>query len=308
MTATPHKEFDPAAAASKALEGFSYSRLTTPQAGLSAARGVETEIWRCQRSDSGVAAFDIAVTARGISVMGDFEGLIFQAGRGLTFLAGDDVSGYIHSKLDPHCRESTFGRDGFLAGCADLALNKLDAVVDEATRHGFSPDFVVCDATLEAIRGIGTYSGRKTPGMAGCGANGVTQLLVTVLPSILHVADRCKRLPAGCLSSLESIEEFLLAAETLGIDRKSTADDATRFLKERAGGGIVGAEWPDRFQMELPSARLLFLLHLVNQAAKVIVKIKSQWESMDTSRPCFRRSLEATYVRGRPMSTFSVYS
>lgn len=270
-TIPPTPAFDPATEASRALQGFVFSRLTPPRLGIKVDHGIETEIWRCQRPDSTVNAFDVAVTVRGIAVLGDFDGILFRGGIDLNFLAGDDVTGHIYSKVNPQCRDSTFDRDDFFAGCAAMALTRLDAVLNDARLHSVSPDFVVRDATLAVIQSLGA-SIRGTSDFSG--TNALTQLRFSVLPSISRVADCCARLPVGVLNALESIEEFLLAAENLGDNRESTADDVDRLFTDR---GLVSDHWPDGLHLEAPSESLLFRLHLVNQAAKAIVTIKARF-------------------------------
>jgi hypothetical protein len=71
------------------------------------------EAWRCKDPRSTFHAFDILITRFGISVVGDIENMSFVVGSyyGMEFLAKDDVQYYIHSKLDPKCKEFEFDQD-----------------------------------------------------------------------------------------------------------------------------------------------------------------------------------------------------
>jgi hypothetical protein len=74
------------------------------------ASGANCEVWYCAKPGTSIFAFDIIVTRMGMAVVGDINGLVFQVGAnyGIPFLAGDDISYYIHSKLEAICKTTEF--------------------------------------------------------------------------------------------------------------------------------------------------------------------------------------------------------
>lgn len=78
------------------------------------AKGEQAEVWSCKnKSGTNCYAFNISIAPMGISVVGDIGELTFGVyGRGLDFLAGDDVEYYIHSKLTANCREVEYNTEG----------------------------------------------------------------------------------------------------------------------------------------------------------------------------------------------------
>ncbi|WP_226342927.1 MULTISPECIES: hypothetical protein [Pseudomonas] len=62
----------------------------------------DVEVWRCKAERTTAYAFDIMMTRFGIAVVGDIGDLTFSVGLGygMSFLAGDDVTYYLHTKLN----------------------------------------------------------------------------------------------------------------------------------------------------------------------------------------------------------------
>lgn len=62
----------------------------------------DVEVWRCKAESTTAYAFDIMMTRFGIAVVGDIGDLTFSVGLGygISFLAGDDVTYYLHTKLN----------------------------------------------------------------------------------------------------------------------------------------------------------------------------------------------------------------
>lgn len=93
------------------------------------AQTQDCQVWRCARPGSSAYAFDIMMTRYGISVVGDIDGLTFSVGLGygMSFLAGDDVEYYIHSKLERQCQERELDEDSLreqvLRGIAEMICN-----------------------------------------------------------------------------------------------------------------------------------------------------------------------------------------
>lgn len=94
------------ARAAENLADHVYTRLFT---------GPGVEAWRCAEPRSSFYAFDILITRFGIAVVGDIENMTFVVGAqyGMEFLAKNDVTYYIHSKLDPKCKEVEFDQDAW---------------------------------------------------------------------------------------------------------------------------------------------------------------------------------------------------
>lgn len=92
----------------------------------------DCQVWRCARPGSSVYAFDIMMTRRGISVVGDIDGLSFGVGLsyGMAFLAGNDVDYYIRSKLERHCQDRELDEDRLrehvLCGLAEKICHHVD--------------------------------------------------------------------------------------------------------------------------------------------------------------------------------------
>ncbi|WAH56593.1 hypothetical protein LZ023_26805 [Pseudomonas silvicola] len=72
-------------------------------------------IWRCKAPKSTAYAFDIMMTRFGIAVVGDIDNLTFSVGMGygIEFLGGDDVTYYLHTKLDERCKQREFSESLF---------------------------------------------------------------------------------------------------------------------------------------------------------------------------------------------------
>ncbi|AXQ51127.1 MULTISPECIES: hypothetical protein [Pseudomonas] len=75
----------------------------------------DAEIWRCKAEGTTAYAFDIMMTRFGIAVVGDIGHLTFGVGLsyGMKFLAGDDVTYYLHTKLNESHKKKVFSQDLF---------------------------------------------------------------------------------------------------------------------------------------------------------------------------------------------------
>lgn len=71
--------------------------------------------WRCKAPGTVSYAFDILMTRFGTAVIGDIGNLTFTVGLGygMDFLAGNDVTYYIHGKLDEKCKIRRFSEREF---------------------------------------------------------------------------------------------------------------------------------------------------------------------------------------------------
>ncbi|WP_339534775.1 hypothetical protein [Pseudomonas hunanensis] len=75
----------------------------------------DVEVWRCKAERTTAYAFDIMMTRFGIAVVGDIGDLTFSVGLGygMEFLAGDDVTYYLHTKLNEAHKKKVFSTDLF---------------------------------------------------------------------------------------------------------------------------------------------------------------------------------------------------
>lgn len=75
----------------------------------------DVEVWRCKAERTTAYAFDIMMTRFGIAVVGDIGDLTFSVGLGygMSFLAGDDVTYYLHTKLNESHKKQVFSTDLF---------------------------------------------------------------------------------------------------------------------------------------------------------------------------------------------------
>lgn len=107
--------------AKKILEAHEFKQLASWGEGGS-------EVWECSRPGSSCYAFTICVTRMGIAVVGDIDGLTFNVGSsyGMPFLAGDDVSYYIHSKLENDCKKRELDQGRLLEWITTRVVNHID--------------------------------------------------------------------------------------------------------------------------------------------------------------------------------------
>ncbi|CAM3178994.1 hypothetical protein BZK31_07380 [Pseudomonas floridensis] len=70
----------------------------------------DVEVWRCKAEGTTAYAFDIMMTRFGIAVVGDIGDLTFSVGLGygISFLAGNDVTYYLHTKLNESHKKQVF--------------------------------------------------------------------------------------------------------------------------------------------------------------------------------------------------------
>ncbi len=75
----------------------------------------DIEVWRCKAARTTAYAFDIMMSRFGIAVVGDIGDLTFSVGLGygMSFLAGDDVTYYLHTKLNESHKKQVFSTNLF---------------------------------------------------------------------------------------------------------------------------------------------------------------------------------------------------
>lgn len=205
-----------------------------------------SEVWECSRPGSSCYAFTICITRMGIAVVGDIDGLTFNVGSnyGMPFLAGNDVSYYIHSKLEASCKEKELYRERYLewvGRCvirhiADKHLTKLEAA-------GFEiPDWLTEDAG------------------PSCEDFDRLKDFVYYVYQNLEVMHDLWDWFHDCYNTLESAD---------GANELHEAYN----LPDLDG---VDFDWFDAPEFEKPSESLMMRLHLVNEAAKRIMEGKAE--------------------------------
>lgn len=252
-------------AAIETLKGFEFTNLTP---------GIEgVEVWRCRKPGDGNYEFDITVTKRGMAVFGDIDGLLFQSGVGIHFLAGDDVAGNIHDKLEPQCQQKTFDRESFLTGCAENVLTAIEELTDDACMVA-APEFELNKATEIAISNLSNHRMRRDLKITGFDlVRRIESDVITGIRESIQGIPEARQ--ASFTKKLHDFVDFLREARDIGDGDEPAVHEAASFLRDRAGDGIVSQEWYEGARLECPTENLMFRLYLVNQAAKRICDIKA---------------------------------
>lgn len=85
----------------------------------------EIEAWRCKQPDTVVYCFDIIITRFGIAVFGDISTITFRVGSsyGIDFLAGNDIDYYILSKVESNCKDYELDEKHFKDVCQSCVVD-----------------------------------------------------------------------------------------------------------------------------------------------------------------------------------------
>lgn len=228
-----HKEREREAA--RRMDGFAYTRLSSGAA----------EVWRCKSPKDTFYAFDICITRFGIAAFGDFGALVFRVGAsyGLPFLAGNDVSYYIHSKLEEDCKRTEFDSEHF---------------------HQRQ-----CEAVVERIKGMNEEAGLEeedegylTPPERG---EESWEDYVGTLRS--YCGKQCEQLDHGT----DEYEQWWGMWEFLdeGAESAESAHELFYDNEELLG---IGDTW--EYEFDKPAESLMHQLYMVRHAAKAILKQK----------------------------------
>lgn len=217
--------------AKKTLEGHEFKQLASWGGGGS-------EVWECSRPGSSIYAFTICITRMGIAILGDIDGLTFHVGSnyGMAFLAGDDVSYYIHSKLEQRCKATELNKERYLEWVTSRVadhIRRLDA-------NGFAPDWLSKeDHDAEDFEKLKDYVYETYQKLDVCHPNW----------DWFH----------DCYNFLDTVD---------GISDENEAYSLN--LDE------VYFDWLDAPDIVQPSESLMFRLHLINEAAKRIQEQKEK--------------------------------
>lgn len=241
------REASCAARAAQEMQGFSYVNIASDDRGV----GDITEVWRCQRPGSGIWAFDMVASRRGLAVFGDIDGLIFRPGMTIRLLATASMD-YLVGKLEAQCREPGFDPVGFCSLCVGAVSDRL---ADEADAAGWGDVLDAFDAAVIADARLGVTQGR----IAG----------VAALDAGLRALERRSgqatvEANAGRLSSMR---DFLCAAKNVaheGLPR------AYEFLAEYRD--IVGQDI-EPGSITIAPESLVIRMESVRTAAREIVRL-----------------------------------
>jgi len=195
--------------------------------------------WRCKAPGSTAYAFDIVMTRFGIAVVGDIDNLTFSVGLGgygLPFLAGDDVTYYIHSKLDQHCKERRFSESAFRTV---LVTSIARALADECDDELF-------DTLPEWLRDADA---------GNCSHWFEFRQLVAAKSRDASLLD----------DRWDSWDDLLREASDI-----SHTAEAHIFMRDNADVLGLGEEWYEH-TIDEPCTRLIQCLYMINHAANTIV-------------------------------------
>ena len=236
------------------LAEFEFTRLVESES---------VEVWRCKKRNSGMYSHDITITSRGIAVVGDMDGLLFNVGSdyGMHFLAGDDIAYYMHSKLEAQCKEREFNRDGFLCFVAQELLY----------RTGDQLDLLPCLRALVPELGptADAYAVLQKQRHDVEGEKGQ----VAIVEAIFMLADLDLEKGNGVFERYASdVRKYIDEARTVADG--NSVQDALEFLRDNENKWVDLSDGPghiDRVHEET-----LFRLCMVNGSAKRILAIKEQ--------------------------------
>ena len=83
------------------------------------------DVYYCHKPDTCIYSFEMVCTPRAIYIHGDIDCLVWNVGRDISFLSGDDIDYYIHSKLTHDFRsQRDFDEEGLKEHLQDLVNEK----------------------------------------------------------------------------------------------------------------------------------------------------------------------------------------
>jgi len=194
--------------------------------------------WRCKAEQSTSYAFDILMTRFGIAVVGDIDNLTFSVGLGygIEFLAGDDVTYYLHTKLSEVCKKRSFSEHLFREV---LMRNIAQALHEECELEMF-------DSLPEWLQDPDKVDAAHWPEFR--------QLVLAKRRDMTHIDDRWLHW-----------DDLLDTAHDV-----TFTDEAMLFMRDNSEQLCLGDEWYEN-RVDEPSQGLVQCLYMINHAAKAIV-------------------------------------
>ncbi len=206
--------------------------------------------WRCQTPKTTAYAFDILMTRFGIAVVGDIDNLTFSVGLGygIEFLAGDDVTYYLHTKLSEVCKKRSFSEHLFREV---LMRNIAQALHEECEEEMFEslPEWLQDPDRVDAIH---------WPEFR--------QIVLDKRRDMSHTDDRWMHW-----------DDLLDTAHEV-----TFTDEAMLFMRDNSEQLCLGDEYYEN-RVDEPSQGLVQCLYMINHAAKAIVaQIAKATEAAET--------------------------
>ncbi len=202
--------------------------------------------WRCKDPKSTAYAFDIMMTRFGIAVVGDIDNLTFTVGLGygLKFLAGDDVTYYLHTKLDASCKKREFSEDLFQVVLMRAIIQELHSDCDEEIIINL-PDWMQDEDLVEAS---------NWPAFRA------------------EVLKQRRDLDNGDDRWMHW-DNLLDEAAEIGF-----TEEAQLFMRDNAKELCLGEEWYEN-RVDEPAQGLVQCLYMINHAAKAIMSQQAAVEA-----------------------------
>ena len=116
------------------------------------------EVWRCKQPGTRNYHFDICVTAYGMSMFGDIDGLIWNVGSdyGINFLRHQS-DGYLHSKLESDCKREVIDFDSVRETVCSCIVGRIEEEFDTDQIPAWMADIPARGATLEQAEQLGEW-------------------------------------------------------------------------------------------------------------------------------------------------------
>lgn len=205
----------------------------------------DCEVWQCTENGSSFYGFDICISSFGMSIHGDIGNLSFRVGAygyGLPFLARKGVSGYIFEKLDEAYRKTQIRKGAIKDMVAKQFYSLLEDIVCD-------PDEIESDLPEDEI-------GFKIP--------------------ISENADHLDEM----VEFAEKVSSGEIELESKSLEKSLIGLYGAYELFYEIMYENTDVELADRLGITEPDESIMLRLHIVNLAAKNIMKIKDGTHQM----------------------------
>lgn len=198
----------------------------------------QVEVWSCKAEKTTAYAFDIMMTRFGIAIVGDIDNLTFSVGigYGMEFLAGDDVTYYIHKKLSECHRKRVFSESKFKEVIASHICQGIAELIDDEAFEAL-PDWAKVPCRMEGDQHWGAL-----------------RTLVSEQTVVDDAAD-----------IWSTWDELLDTASGIGF-----TEEAQLFMRDNSEPLGLGDEWYEH-RIDEVCEGLIEELYMVNHAAKAIM-------------------------------------